>query len=170
MNQRLNPHVEAVMKLMLERGVEAAESYLATNVSPDVERAKAEYEAKQREEMAVRNIIQLSRLTALAQAPIAPAPGSASDGNHPLGEQQPLAELMGEASIPMNVRGRVLQIAAEVARNNNGIAKLDAVVDAVIKQGVDVGSTRPGTSIGNMLFKASPLWERVKPGVFRLVG
>ena len=73
-----------------------------------------------------------------------------------------------EMELATDARGKVLAIAAEVARTTGGTVSLDDVVAAVAKQGVDLSSTRPGTSIANILFKASALWERMSPGVFRL--
>lgn len=148
MNQKLNPHVEAVMRLLIEQGLEAANRYVELNVSPEVAKAKKEFEARSQEEGAVKNIIVMAMS------------GMSS------GEAQNLPE---PEVLPMDTRGQVLAIAAEVARGNDGIAELNPVVEAVLKRGIDLKSSRPGTSIANILFKASDLWERVSPGVFRLL-
>jgi hypothetical protein len=70
--------------------------------------------------------------------------------------------------VAMDARGQVLAIAQDLAEKNNGVVTLEAVVAAVAKRGIDLKSSRPGTSIGNILFKASAVWDRKGPGVFEL--
>lgn len=76
-----------------------------------------------------------------------------------------------EQELGLDVRGRILQIASDLARNApDNVVALEDVVAAVRAAGIEMSSTRPGTSIGNILFKATALWQRVGLGKFKLIG
>ena len=141
---RLDPDIETIMKLLLEQGAEAAKAYVNQHIVPDVEKAKKAFETRQNTLSSVNNIIFM-------------ATGNQS------------TESSGDNELPMDVRGQVLAIAAEIARGNDGIAALNEVVREVANRGLDLKSSRPGTSIANILFRAPFLWQRMSPGIFKLI-
>jgi hypothetical protein len=146
------------MRLLLEEGHDSAIRYLDQNLAPEIEKAKRDLEALHKEYTTIRGIVDMTRPQSADTATVSKPQlqGQVSD-----------FKLNGDPNDP---RSQVLQIAAEVARANDGIAKLDDVLAAMKERKLELDTTRPGTSVANILFKAHVLWERTGPGVFRLIG
>ena len=152
-HSKLSPHVAAVMKLLLEQGVTAAQAYVTNAVGPEVARARDALEARLHEEAVVRNIVALA-MQSVANSHTKPA-------------SEPVIPI--EKAI-VDERSNVLRVAAEVASQNQGVANLEAVVKELEKRGLKLRSARPNTSVANILYKASHLWGRTAPGVFLMKG
>lgn len=61
----------------------------------------------------------------------------------------------------------IKQVAAEMVEPNGEVNVRD-VATAIATKGVDLGTSVPGTMIGNVLYK-SGAWNRVAKGIFRYV-
>ena len=69
--------------------------------------------------------------------------------------------------IPDGERSELIKKYAEgVATGNSGKASIADVARAIEADGLDLGTSIPGTVIANVLFK-SDRWERVEKGIFR---
>lgn len=82
--------------------------------------------------------------------------------------QSPL--ILGDGTdSPEDVRNSIFAVCRELAQQNDGMLSLQEAVDEVKKRGIELKSSRPGTSIGNMLFKSAE-WDRIGDGVFQWNG
>lgn len=65
-----------------------------------------------------------------------------------------------------DVRQAVFSLCVEIAQRNSGVVQLVDAVEEIKRRGIELNSQRPGTSVGNMLFKSAD-WTRVGEGQFR---
>lgn len=142
----LNPHVEKVMRLLLDEGLSAAEHYVDKTLTPEVDAARIQYERAQRDEMSARNVITLAR-------------GSASG----LADTDQPAEDSPEL---WNDKRAAILMAADAVHEMGRPVTTAAVLELMAARNQVLSGARPGTSVGNTLHKDSN-WVRLSEGVFK---
>lgn len=146
MENRISSRIEALMRIAIEKGQSAALDYIDLHISEEVRSARARYEELLKEENSAKNIVSMAFATASS-----------------LPQQESI-----EPDASPDVRSQVLDIALEMANKHpQKMVHLVEITNEVAKRGVILDSTRPGTSIGNMLFKAEN-WQRLGAGLYRL--
>jgi hypothetical protein len=157
----LNPTVQAVMKLLLEGGIEAAERYIASDLLQKVEEARALAVRLEQDLNAARNVVLLAKGQ---HTPVAPSLSVQIGAEAPLVEGKARVELVDEGQR----RAEVLRAAhAVAAASPGGLVTTELVIMKLAEHGFVIPGARPGTSIGNMLNKDAA-WKRLGEGAYTL--
>lgn len=150
---KVSPNSEKVMKLLLEGKIEQARKFVEKDIAKQIEAKRAELTELNRERSVLSNMVMLQK-----------------------GEQDatPTSTKISPPQkrvIPKEERSVLIkQYAHEAARQAaNQTITLQAVVDQLEADGIDLGTDVPGTAIGNVLFKSND-WRRIERGIFQYVG
>lgn len=148
-----------VMRLILENHVDEAARYIDVTFGEQIAKLETKLSLLRKEQALLAQLTQLHQRRT-GQPPVDATRSaqlespSTVDGLLDLGE--PLED----------VRHAIFSMCIELAQRNRGHLLLADAVAELKKRGIDLKSTRPGTSIGNMLFKSAD-WDRVGDGLFR---
>lgn len=155
MNSTIKPRMMKLVNLMSSGELDKARDYVEVELVGEVEAMRATLNEVEAELQVMRTFLNssLNKPSIAPPLPLRPYPNP---------------QTLIEGTEP-NVRNQLLALAAEIARANNGMVELDQVVKAAHDRGVQLSSTRPGTTIANILFKANNLWSREGPGLFKLL-
>ncbi len=162
MNIAINPVAEKVLRLLLEKGPEAASEYVRSELEPQVASAQKAYDDAKNAKMVAENII------ALSSRPQSASIHPAVERNEPLSLassaeahiEPPAQELHDEQR-----RAAILAVANEIADRKPQVTTVDVVI-GLSRRGLKMAGARPGTSVGNVLLRA-PGWVRLGEGTFK---
>lgn len=148
-----------VMRLLLENRLDEAAEYIEVTLGTQIAALEHQLMVLRKEQALLGQLTQLHRrregqLSADTANPAQIVPPPTADGLLDLGDSVE------------DVRHTIFSMCIELAQRNGGMLLLADAVEEVKKRGIDLKSTRPGTSIGNMLFKSAD-WTRAGDGLFR---
>jgi len=150
---KVSPNAERVMKLLLEGKVEQARRFIEKDIAKQIEVLRGQLTELNRERSVLTNMVMLQK-----------GEQESMPSNDKISPPQKRVVSKDERST------LIKQYAHEAARHaTNHIISLQAIVDQIEADGIDLGTEVPGTAIGNVLFKSAD-WKRVERGVFQYVG
>ncbi|WP_154304635.1 hypothetical protein [Burkholderia pseudomallei] len=149
-----------VMRLLIENRLDEATEYIEVTLGAQIATLEHQLALLRKEQALLSQLTQLRRhrdgkqAADVAASPAQSGPTAAVEGLFDLGDSVE------------DVRHAIFSMCNELAQRSGGTLLLADAVEEVKKRGIDLKSTRPGTSIGNMLFKSAD-WTRMGDGLFR---
>jgi hypothetical protein len=149
----INPIAEKVLRLLLDSGPPAAQQFVRDELIPEVDRAQ------QALELAKSSLTTAETIIALASRQDTP-PVRAP-------EPDPPTALQAVGAQEDERKAQILAVANELADRQQGepISTID-VLAIMLRRGQKLAGARPGTSVGNVLFRA-PGWIRIGEGKYK---
>lgn len=149
-----------VMRLLLENRLDEAAEYIEETLGTQITELEHQLMLLRKEQALLGQLTQLHRrregqLSAGVVTAAQVGLPTSEDGLFDLGD--PVED----------VRHAIFSMCAELAQRSSGTLLLADAVEEMKRRGIDLKSTRPGTSIGNMLFKSAD-WTRLGDGLFKL--
>jgi len=152
-----------VMQLLLKGNFHEAQEYIEVTMGAQIEALERKLTLLRKEQALLAQLTRLrlhisgeTSVTSGEVALTAPAGAAALAA----------AGLFDVVDSVEDARHAIFATCTELAQQNNGVLLLANAVEEVKKRGIDLKSSRPGTSIGNMLFKSAD-WTRIGDGLFR---
>ncbi|QRR09736.1 hypothetical protein FPJ27_26230 [Burkholderia sp. MS455] len=149
-----------VMRLLIENRLDEATEYIEVTLGAQIATLERQLALLRKEQSLLGQITQLRRHRDGTQAAdVATSPAQT-------GSTVALDGLLDLGDSVEDVRHSIFSMCNELAQRSGGTLLLADAVEEVKKRGIDLKSTRPGTSIGNMLFKSAD-WTRIGDGLFK---
>jgi hypothetical protein len=155
----MSPHLKKVMELLLTGKADDARRLFHGEVQQELERLRADLHAAEQE----RDVLEMLISAAERHQPHT-LNGAVSNSNVAptwnVVSVTPPKKLVKSKQVPI-----IMQVASELAAKSGGRVSTEAIIDGLRSQGFILDSRVPGTSIGNILYRA-PGWTRIDRGVF----
>lgn len=149
--EALTPHSKRVLELLLEGRVDDARRFIDDKFTRLIIDLQKQMDAVDRE----RNILLSTLQLAMRANELAAHSATSAPTGRPLTKDER--------------REQIMKHALNLARKNDGLVRVQDVVNNIAHNKIDLGTGKPNTSVGNTLFKSKE-WRREAPAVFRYVG
>lgn len=154
----MTPHLKTVMEMLLAGKVAEARRLFEGEFSRELEKRRADLHAAEQENALLHSLISVAE----RNQPQGGGPATQSDGASAKAPATApaLRKLSKSKQQPV-----IMDIAFTIAAKDGGRVSTEAVIQGLRDRGYELNSAVPGTSIGNILFRAEG-WKRIDRGVF----